>query len=112
MLKLRIHSLYSYVGFCSIKTIIRIDVTLQSLETNNNIYGRVSNPFNTNLTSGGSSGGESALIASHGSPLGVGTDIGGSIVSKFSTLRTLVTTLNAPSGYQRDIAACMVSKAL
>ena len=94
------------------KTLICIDVTFQSLETNNNIYGRVSNPFNTNLTSGGSSGGESALIASHGSPLGVGTDIGGSIVSKFSTLRTLVTTLNAPSGYQRDIAVCMVSKAL
>jgi len=53
--------------------------TLLSLETNNNIYGHTSNPFNTNLTSGGSSGGESALIASHGSPLGVGTDIGGSI---------------------------------
>jgi amidase len=31
------------------------------------------------LTSGGSSGGESALIAACGSPLGVGTDIGGSL---------------------------------
>ncbi|KIM79793.1 hypothetical protein PILCRDRAFT_822967 [Piloderma croceum F 1598] len=53
--------------------------SLLSLETNNNIYGRTTNPFNTKLTSGGSSGGESALIACHGSPLGVGTDIGGSI---------------------------------
>jgi amidase len=53
--------------------------TLLSLETNNNIYGRTSNPFNISLSSGGSSGGESALIACHGSPLGVGTDIGGSI---------------------------------
>ncbi|PVF96059.1 amidase [Serendipita vermifera] len=53
--------------------------TLLSLETNNNIYGRTVNPYNRKLSSGGSSGGESALIASHGSPLGVGTDIGGSI---------------------------------
>ncbi|KZS93299.1 amidase [Sistotremastrum niveocremeum HHB9708] len=53
--------------------------TLLSLETENNIYGRTTNPFNRTLTPGGSSGGESALIACHGSPLGVGTDIGGSI---------------------------------
>ncbi|KAI0639939.1 general amidase GmdA [Trametes polyzona] len=53
--------------------------TLLSLETNNNIYGRTLNPYNRALTPGGSSGGESALIAVHGSPLGVGTDIGGSI---------------------------------
>ncbi|TFK56852.1 amidase [Heliocybe sulcata] len=53
--------------------------TLLSLETNNNVFGRTVNPFNRALTPGGSSGGESALIALHGSPLGVGTDIGGSI---------------------------------
>lgn len=53
----------------------------QSLETNNNIWGRTLNPFNRNLTPGGSSGGEGALIAMYGSPLGLGTDIGGSIVS-------------------------------
>ncbi|EMD32640.1 hypothetical protein CERSUDRAFT_118670 [Gelatoporia subvermispora B] len=53
--------------------------TLLSLETNNNIFGRTCNPFNRTLTSGGSSGGESALIAVHGSPMGIGTDIGGSI---------------------------------
>ena len=41
--------------------------------------GRTVNPLNRDLTSGGSSGGESALIAMHGSPLGVGTDIGGSL---------------------------------
>lgn len=40
---------------------------------------RTVNPLNRNLTSGGSSGGESALIAMHGSPLGIGTDIGGSL---------------------------------
>lgn len=34
------------------------------------------NPLNRNLTPGGSSGGESALITFRGSPLGVGSDIG------------------------------------
>lgn len=37
------------------------------------------NPFNRTLTPGGSSGGESALIAAKGSVLGIGTDIGGSV---------------------------------
>lgn len=48
-------------------------------ETINNIYGRTLNPYNRLLSCGGSSGGEGALIALHGSPLGVGTDIGGSV---------------------------------
>jgi len=33
------------------------------------------------MTPGGSSGGEASLIVLHGSPLGFGTDIGGSIRS-------------------------------
>ncbi|CCM00023.1 uncharacterized protein FIBRA_02049 [Fibroporia radiculosa] len=53
--------------------------TLLSLETHNNIYGRTCNPFNRALTPGGSSGGESSLVAVRGSPMGIGTDIGGSI---------------------------------
>lgn len=48
-------------------------------ESVNNCFGRTVNPLNRKLTSGGSSGGESALIAFGGSPLGVGTDIGGSL---------------------------------
>lgn len=40
---------------------------------------RTLNPLRLTTTPGGSSGGESALIAFHGSPLGVGTDIGGSL---------------------------------
>lgn len=55
--------------------------TLMALETHSNLFGRTLNPFNTALTSGGSSGGESALVAMCGSPLGIGTDIGGSIRS-------------------------------
>ncbi|KAG8881141.1 hypothetical protein FRB97_009837 [Tulasnella sp. 331] len=53
--------------------------TLLCLETNNNIYGRTLNPFNRKLSPGGSSGGESALVAARGSPMGIGTDIGGSV---------------------------------
>ncbi|KAL9004650.1 MAG: hypothetical protein Q9188_002541 [Gyalolechia gomerana] len=53
--------------------------TLMSGETINNIIGYTSNPKNRNLTSGGSSGGEGALIGLRGSPVGFGTDIGGSI---------------------------------
>lgn len=50
---------------------------LQWGETYNHVFGRTLNPYNLSLTPGGSSGGEGALIAMHGSPLGVGTDIGG-----------------------------------
>ncbi|SCZ96293.1 BZ3500_MvSof-1268-A1-R1_Chr8-2g10097 [Microbotryum saponariae] len=78
-----------------------IPQTLMAGETVNNVYGRTVNPHNGDLTCGGSSGGEGecdeplypwfgqhshhvqkisgALIAMRGSPLGVGTDIGGSI---------------------------------
>ena len=55
--------------------------TLMHLETSNNLYGVTVNPFNSQLTSGGSSGGEGALIALRGSCLGIGTDIGGSVRS-------------------------------
>ncbi|KAJ6456585.1 amidase signature domain-containing protein [Mycena vitilis] len=44
-------------------------------------WGETVNPFNTKLTPGGSSGGCSALIAFGGSPLGIGSDIGGSLRS-------------------------------
>ncbi|XP_055945594.1 fatty-acid amide hydrolase 2-A-like isoform X2 [Argiope bruennichi] len=48
-------------------------------ETNNLIHGTTCNPYDTNRTSGGSSGGESALISAAGSPLGLGNDLLGSI---------------------------------
>src|SRR5207302_7994599 len=48
-------------------------------ETDNLIYGRTNNPYDVSRTPGGSSGGEGAIIAAGGSPLGVGTDVGGSI---------------------------------
>ncbi len=53
--------------------------TLMTADSHNNVFGRVLNPHKLNLTAGGSSGGEGALVAMRGSILGIGTDIGGSI---------------------------------
>ncbi|KAM0545381.1 hypothetical protein ACHAPJ_011365 [Fusarium lateritium] len=53
--------------------------TGMALETTSNLWGRTLNPANTRLSAGGSSGGEGVLIACRGAPLGISTDIGGSI---------------------------------
>ncbi|MDD5482343.1 MAG: amidase [Kiritimatiellae bacterium] len=45
----------------------------------NKIYGRTNNPYNLTHSASGSSSGEAALIAAGGSPLGLGSDSGGSI---------------------------------
>ncbi|KAJ5530727.1 hypothetical protein N7527_004120 [Penicillium freii] len=45
----------------------------------NHVFGQCVNPFNRELISGGSSGGEASLLAARGSVLGIGTDLGGSI---------------------------------
>ncbi len=50
-----------------------------ALETDNLVYGRANNPYDLSRTPGGSSGGEAAIIAAGGSPLGLGNDMGGSI---------------------------------
>lgn len=49
------------------------------VESRNPVYGQTANPFSFAHTPGGSSGGEAAAVAAGMSPLGVGTDIGGSI---------------------------------
>ena len=56
-----------------------VPTAMMIAETVNNTYGRTTSPLSTSLTPGGSSGGEAALLAMHASPLGVGTDIGGSL---------------------------------
>ncbi|KAK4621497.1 Putative amidase [Fulvia fulva] len=53
--------------------------TMMTADSDNNLFGRTLNPANSNLTAGGSSGGEGALIAMRGSVLGIGSDIAGSI---------------------------------
>ncbi|KAK3860906.1 hypothetical protein Pcinc_033072 [Petrolisthes cinctipes] len=48
-------------------------------ETTSTVYGRSNNPYDFTRTPGGSSGGESGLVSSCGTPLSVGSDVGGSI---------------------------------
>ncbi len=48
-------------------------------ETDNLVFGRTVNPWDPERTAGGSSGGEAAAIAAGLSPLGLGSDLGGSI---------------------------------
>src|ERR1700736_3578263 len=52
---------------------------LLAVESSNPVYGRTNNPWNLDRTPGGSSGGEGAIVAAGGSPLGLRTDIGGTV---------------------------------
>ncbi len=52
---------------------------LFAFESDNLLFGRTNNPYDHSRTSGGSSGGEAALIASCGSPFGLGSDAAGSV---------------------------------
>lgn len=56
-----------------------VPVMLMETETHNPLYGRTNNPYDLERTPGGSSGGEGALLAARGTPLGLGADIGGSL---------------------------------
>ncbi|KAG5806432.1 hypothetical protein H9Q74_007165 [Fusarium xylarioides] len=78
--------------------------TLLFGETKNNIIGQTLNPTNQNLSCGGSSGGEAALMALGGSSVGVGTDIGGSlrIPAGFCGIYSIKPTSNRLS--YRDVA--------
>lgn len=50
-----------------------------SYETDNRVHGRTLHPFDPARTPGGSSGGEGAVLGADASPIGIGTDGGGSI---------------------------------
>ncbi|OBS23112.1 hypothetical protein FPOA_03671 [Fusarium poae] len=50
-----------------------------AIETVSNLWGRTLNPYNTNLSAGGSSGGDAVLVALKGTPITPSTDLGGSI---------------------------------
>ncbi|MBZ5516530.1 MAG: amidase [Acidobacteriia bacterium] len=65
-------------------------------ESDNLIYGRTNNPYDLALSPGGSSGGESAIIAAGGSPLGLGSDAGGSV--RFPAHCTGIAGLKPTSG--------------
>jgi fatty acid amide hydrolase 2 len=49
------------------------------IESDNRVYGRTRNPYDPDRIAGGSSGGEGATIGAGGSPIGLGSDVGGSI---------------------------------
>ena len=48
-------------------------------ETDNDVYGRTSNPYDLDRTPGGSSGGSAAIVAAGGAPFDIGSDSGNSI---------------------------------
>jgi amidase len=52
---------------------------LFAFESDNLLFGATNNPYDLKRTSGGSSGGEAALIAACGSPFGLGSDAAGSV---------------------------------
>lgn len=53
--------------------------TMCSIGSRNPIFSATLNPFDHTRTAGGSSSGEGALLALGGSPVGFGTDVGGSV---------------------------------
>jgi len=65
-------------------------------ECDNLIYGRTNNPYGLSLSPGGSSGGESAIIAAGGSPFGLGSDAGGSV--RFPAHCTGIAAIKPTSG--------------
>ncbi len=65
-------------------------------ESDNLIYGRTNNPYDLKLSPGGSSGGESAMIAAAGSPFGLGSDAGGSV--RFPAHCTGIAAIKPTSG--------------
>src|SRR5436190_24113321 len=52
---------------------------LMYIESDNPVYGRTNNPWDPARSAGGSSGGQGAIIAAGGTPLGLGNDVGGSV---------------------------------
>ncbi|MCD6025797.1 MAG: amidase family protein [Solimicrobium sp.] len=65
-------------------------------ETDNLLYGQTKNPFNFDRSPGGSSGGESAIIAAHGSLFGIGSDASGSL--RIPAHNTGIATLKMTQG--------------
>lgn len=48
-------------------------------ESQNEVWGRTHNAYDAQRTAGGSSGGEGAIVGAGASPIGLGSDVGGSI---------------------------------
>jgi fatty acid amide hydrolase len=85
-----------------------VSQTMLFAESRNPLFGQTANPFSLAHTPGGSSGGEAAAIAAGMSPLGIGTDIGGSvrIPAHFSGVAAIKPSLDrmAMRGYKTAVA--------
>ena len=63
------------IPFCQ----TNVPQTMMSLQCSNPVYGATGNPYDRERDSGGSSGGEGALIGDKASIVGLGNDVGGSL---------------------------------
>lgn len=59
--------------------VTNVSELLMWMESDNRVYGRTRNPYNSARIAGGSSGGEGAAVGAGIAPFGLGADIGGSI---------------------------------
>lgn len=81
--------------------ITNMPVMAMDVQTANPIYGRTNNPWDVGRTTGGSTGGGAAAVASGMSPLTIGSDLAGSIriPSAFCGIYGIKATENLISGY-------------
>lgn len=56
-----------------------LPITLLSFESTNDVWGRCTNPHNSKYSPGGSTGGESALLAAGGGRIGIGSGMYASV---------------------------------
>ena len=70
-------------------------------ESDNNLFGNVSNPHGPDRTAGGSSGGEAALIASYQVNAAVGSDVAGSL--RIPALFCGITSLKPTAGRLAEV---------
>ena len=92
-------------GIPFVKT--NVPLFLMAWECFNNLYGVTPNPYDLTRTPGGSSGGEGFLVGSRCSPMGIGTDIAGSVRIpcsfcglygiKYTSTRMGYSSVNTPS---------------
>src|ERR1035441_7732301 len=78
---------------------------LFAFESDNLLFGATCNPYDATRTSGGSSGGEAALIASGGSPFGPGRDAAGRCIGATSNPYDATRTSGGSSGGEAALIA-------
>ncbi|KKY35389.1 putative fatty-acid amide hydrolase [Diaporthe ampelina] len=82
-----------------------IPISLLSFESTNDVWGRSTNPHNPKYSPGGSTGGESALLAL-GGRIGIGSDVAGSIEQGYSEKKRLRIGMLRTDGVVDPSPAC------